>query len=69
MGLAEAGVETVAAAARARKEGMKVLTVSRTEAVQLLRLPPGHPRDRVIYVGHPALDPVYYPAAGFHRSP
>lgn len=62
----EIGVEAVAAAARARNEGLDVLTVSRTEA-QPLTLPPGHPRDRVIYVGHPALDSVYYPAAGFHR--
>jgi hypothetical protein len=63
----EVGVESAAAAAKAGKEGFKVLAVSRTEAAQLLRFPPGHPRDRVIYVGHPALDPVYYPAAGFHR--
>lgn len=60
------GVEAVSAAAKAREKGLKVLAVSRTEAAQL-RMPPGHPRDRVVYVGHPALAPVYYPAAGFHR--
>jgi hypothetical protein len=59
-------VETARAAARARERGVDVLTISRTEA-QVLRLPPGHPRDRVLYVGHPAAENLYYPAAGFHR--
>ena len=62
----QVGVEAVSAAAKGREKGLKVLAVSRTEAAQL-RMPPGHPRDRVVYVGHPALAPVYYPAAGFHR--
>jgi hypothetical protein len=66
VGAVGVGVEAVSAAAKAREEGLKVLAVSRTEAAQL-RMPPGHPRDRVVYVGHPALAPVYYPAAGFHR--
>ncbi|HEX5927225.1 MAG TPA: hypothetical protein VFY45_25630 [Baekduia sp.] len=59
-------VEVITAVQKARSEGLKVLTVGRTEA-QTLTLPPGHPRDRVIYVGHPAIDSVYYPASGFHR--
>ena len=66
VGALEAAVEGVSAAAKARTEGLKILTLSRTEA-QALTLPPGHPRDRVVYIGHPALAPVYYPAAGFHR--
>jgi hypothetical protein len=61
-----AGVEAVSAAAKAREQGLKVLAVSRTQAAHL-QMPPGHPRDRVVYVGHPALASVYYPAAGFHR--
>jgi len=65
-GAIEAAVEIASAAAKARTEGLKMLTLSRTEA-QALTLPPGHPRDRVVYIGHPALAPVYYPAAGFHR--
>jgi hypothetical protein len=65
-GIVVQGVEAVSAAAKARNEGVEVLAVSRTEAADL-RMPPGHPRDRVVYVGHPALASVYYPAAGFHR--
>jgi hypothetical protein len=33
-----------------------------------LTFPFGHPRDEVLYVGHPAIAQVYYPAAEFHRS-
>jgi hypothetical protein len=32
-----------------------------------LRFPAGHPRRRVVYVGHPLLPPVYRPMADFHR--
>jgi hypothetical protein len=40
--------------------------VSKTEA-QRLNFPIGHPRYRVMYVGHPA-DPTFYvPMANFHR--
>jgi hypothetical protein len=59
-------LDVMGAASRARSEGLKVLPVGRTEA-QALVLPPGHPRDRVVYVGHPAIDSTYYPASGFHR--
>ena len=37
-----------------------------TEAASLT-FPPGHPRERVLYVGHPAVPTTYYAAAGFHR--
>jgi hypothetical protein len=43
-----------------------ILAVGRTEA-QSLTLPPGHPRDRVVYIGHPIVATTYYPAANFHR--
>ena len=56
----------MAAAARARDSGVDVLTVASTEAASLT-FPPGHPRDRVLYVGHPAAPTTYYAAAGFHR--
>jgi hypothetical protein len=59
-------VETALAAARARDSGVDVLTVASTEAASLT-FPPGHPRDRVLYVGHPAVPTTYYAAAGFHR--
>jgi hypothetical protein len=37
------------------------------DAARSLSFPPGHPRNRVVYVGHPFDAPVYIPAAGFHR--
>ena len=60
-------VGTALAAARARDSGVDVLTVASTEAASLT-FPPGHPRDRVLYVGHPAVPTTYYAAAGFHRQ-
>jgi hypothetical protein len=60
-------IEAVQAAAKARERGLRLLSISRTEA-NALSLPPGHPRDRVIYIGHPARAATYYPAAGFHRQ-
>lgn len=65
-GIGLLAVEVVAAARKARESGLRVFSVSRTEA-RALTLPPGHPRDRVIYIGHPAVGATYYPAAGFHR--
>ena len=59
-------VATALAAARARDSGVDVLTVASTEAASLT-FPPGHPRDRVLYVGHPAVPTTYYAAAGFHH--
>jgi hypothetical protein len=51
----------------ARDRGKTViLMVSRSEA-KLLQFFPGHPRDRVVYVGHPAIPSVYYTPANFHR--
>jgi hypothetical protein len=58
-------VDAARAAARARKSGLDVLDVPSTEAASLT-LPPGHPREGVLYVGHPAVPSIYYPAAGFH---
>ena len=34
----------------------------------LLTFPPRHPQDNTVYVGHPASDLAYYPAAQFHRT-
>src|SRR5262245_39354888 len=59
-------VGTALAAARARDSGVDVLTVASTEAASLT-FPPGHPRDEVLYVGHPAVPTTYYAAAGFHQ--
>lgn len=35
--------------------------------LELLQFPPGHPKNRTAYVGHPVLATVYYPFASFHR--
>ena len=43
-----------------------VLSVSRSESAAL-QFPPGHPRDRVIYAGHPVVRDIYYPVAQFHQ--
>jgi hypothetical protein len=51
---------------KGRSRGLSFLAVSHQEA-SALRLPPGHPRERVIYVGHPVVPTTYFPAAGFHR--
>jgi hypothetical protein len=48
-----------------RDEGINVLPVSNSEAKALI-LPVGHPRDKVLYVGHPAIPTIYYTAASFH---
>jgi hypothetical protein len=64
--LTEVAIEAVKAWNRVRASGIPVLVVSRTEAATL-KFPPGHPRDGVLYVGHPAIASVYYTPAVFHR--
>jgi hypothetical protein len=59
-------VEAVQSWFRGRASGLRILQVGRTEA-QDLRFPPGHPREGVLYIGHPALANVYYTIAEFHR--
>jgi len=48
------------------KKGIEVFTVSSSESSSLL-FPPGHPRRKSLYVGHPANPNVYFPFADFHR--
>ena len=57
------GIEIVKAI---RDAGANVLSVSRSESAAL-RFPPGHPRDRVLYAGHPVVRDIYYPVAQFHQ--
>ncbi|MEQ8832090.1 MAG: hypothetical protein RLW87_19950 [Alphaproteobacteria bacterium] len=63
---AEVTREAIRAWARANESGVRVLPVGRKESVSL-RFPPGHPRDGIVYVGHPSLPNVYFPMADFHR--
>lgn len=64
--LIDVTAEALTAWARARQSGLNVLQVSQTEG-RALTFPPGHPRNGVLYVGHPALPAVYYTMASFHR--
>lgn len=51
---------------RAAVEGVHIRSVTRAD-VQGLLFPPGHPRRKVVYVGHPFLKQQYIPFASFHR--
>ena len=59
-------VDLIRALSRLREEGVSVLKVGRSDS-SLLDFPPGHPRDKVVYVGHPAKPTIYYAVADFHR--
>ena len=50
----------------AQDRGIPLLLVGKSEARQL-DFPPGHPRENVVYVGHPALPASYNTIANFHR--
>jgi hypothetical protein len=49
-----------------RENGFPVLTIGRTESTEL-EFPIGHPRYKVLYVGHPAVPTSYIPMGDFHR--
>lgn len=66
LGAVEITIESLSAWAKAREAGLNVLQISRSES-QELQFPPGHPRDQLLYVAHPAQPSVYYTAATFHR--
>ena len=59
--------ETIRSWGRAWADGVSApLPIGRTDAKQI-DFPPGHPRERVIYVGHPAKPSWYITMADFHR--
>ena len=58
--------EALEAWARARESGLNILQVKRSDASKL-KFPPGHPRDGVLYIGHPVFLKQYYTAGAFHR--
>jgi hypothetical protein len=66
-GVVGSAIEGLSAWARARQQGLNVAEVSRSEANSLV-FPPGHPRESILYVGHPAHLKIYLPMAGFHRG-
>ena len=51
---------------KARESGLMIVQVSKSEASSI-QFPPGHPRDNVLYVGHPAVSNLYYVLSDFHR--
>lgn len=51
---------------RAQDLGVHVEAVRRAD-VQGLLFPPGHPRRKIVYVGHPFLKQQYVPLASFHK--
>jgi hypothetical protein len=58
--------EAATAIGMLRQQGIDVWPVGRTEA-RTLQLPPGHPQDGLLYVGHPTVPAIYHPAAEFHQ--
>ena len=58
--------EAIKAWKRALEYDIHILHVGESESAEL-KFPLGHPRDAVVYVGHPALPDVYYTIADFHR--
>lgn len=60
------GTEEAGWIERAQDRGVAIFPITHAEAEQL-RFPIGHPRDRVLYVGHPVVENVYVPMADFHR--
>ena len=65
-GVLVAGAEALIAWSKARQSGLDITQISRTQA-NSLTFPPGHPRDGVLYVAHPAVNGVYFTVASFHR--
>jgi len=63
---AEVVREGLRAWARAKEVGLRVYLVSQSNA-EKITFPPGHPRDGVLYVGHPTQAGVYYTMSEFHR--
>jgi hypothetical protein len=63
---AEIIIEAIRSWRDLQSRGIDVVLVSRTES-ESFQFPPGHPRDRVIYIAHPAINNVYYTASQFHR--
>jgi hypothetical protein len=56
----------VSARNQMQEEGETLLPVSSADAAQL-HLPVGHPRQKVVYIGHPVDPSTYVPVADFHR--
>ena len=65
--LVKIGKEIITTMQDAKDSGLQIFYVGYSEASKLL-LPPGHPRPKAVYIGHPTVPEVYYTFAEFHRS-
>jgi|GEM_PF-1044902 len=65
-GVTLVAVEGLRAWFKAQELGAPILPINQEQAAKLL-FPPGHPREGVVYVGHPASAKTYYTMADFHR--
>ena len=59
-------VEAIRAWKRAQEYDIPIVHVGKSQAAEL-KFSLGHPRNSVVYVGHPAFPDVYYTIADFHR--
>src|SRR5215469_4511058 len=59
--------ETLLSFWEAQKEGVENFKLVEKSKISLFQLPPGHPRDCIVYAGHPGIPTVYVPLADFHR--
>lgn len=51
----------------AKRDGLDIKIVGKS-LISNFQLPPGHPRDNVVYIGHPAVPQWYMPLSDFHRA-
>lgn len=64
--IAEASKEAFKAWKRARENGIQIIQIGKAES-QKINFPIGHPREGLLYIGHPAQPNIYYTIAEFHR--
>jgi hypothetical protein len=62
----EVSIDAFRAWSKARESGVPILAISRRQAA-VLSFPPAHPREGVVYVGHPSVQSQYHTMADFHR--
>jgi TIR domain len=65
--LYRSAMQTSRSTNEAKEQGVKNLNLVGKSKIPLFQLPPGHPRNRIVYAGHPAIPEVYVPLADFHR--
>lgn len=64
--LTKVALEAYEAWKKARENGVQIIQVGKNES-RIIKFPLGHPREGVLYIGHPAEPKTYYTIAEFHR--